>query len=39
MCLAIPSKVLSITGSVGKVDIGGVVREISLALMQSISIF
>lgn len=33
MCLAVPAKVVAINDSVGKVDIAGVTRDISLMLL------
>lgn len=38
MCLAIPSKVLSIKGQTGRVDFGGVTKEISLCLLNDVKI-
>jgi hydrogenase expression/formation protein HypC len=35
MCLAVPGKVLEITGDVGRVDFGGVVREANLSLVDA----
>lgn len=35
MCLAIPAKILSIEGDRAKVDYGGNVREINIALIES----
>jgi hydrogenase expression/formation protein HypC len=34
MCLAIPAKVLEITGEVAKVDFGGVTREVNVSLVD-----
>lgn len=33
MCLAIPGRVLSVTGTTAKVDFGGVTRDAELALV------
>ena len=33
MCLAVPAKVIAVEDSVGKVDIAGVTRDISLMLL------
>ena len=33
MCLAIPAKIVAISGSVARVEIGGVVREADLTLL------
>ncbi len=38
MCLAIPMKVIKITGGLGVVELGGVRREISLQLVEDIEI-
>ena len=34
MCLAVPSKIVSITDQLGKVDIGGVIKEVNLCLLE-----
>lgn len=36
MCLAIPAKLIEIDGLKGKVDIGGVISEIGLALVDNV---
>ena len=38
MCLGIPGKVLEIQKNVAKVDVGGVLRDISLDLCPEVSI-
>lgn len=38
MCLAIPAQVVSIDGEQGTVDIGGVHKEISLALLDDVTV-
>jgi hydrogenase expression/formation protein HypC len=38
MCLAIPAQVVSIDGEQGLVDIGGVHKEISLALLDDVAV-
>ncbi len=35
MCLAIPAKILEITGEVAKVDFGGITREVDLSLVDA----
>lgn len=35
MCLAIPAKVLEITGDIAKVDFGGVTREVDVSLVDT----
>ena len=35
MCLAVPGKIISLDGDIGKVDFGsGVVREVNLAMLE-----
>jgi hydrogenase expression/formation protein HypC len=39
MCLAIPAKVVELTGGyMARVDLGGVRKEISLALVEGVSV-
>lgn len=38
MCLAVPSKVLSIEKNVGRVDFGGVIREVNLSLLDDVKV-
>jgi hydrogenase expression/formation protein HypC len=38
MCLAIPGKVIAIEKNVGKVDVGGLLQEISLDLCPDVSV-
>ncbi len=38
MCLAVPSKIIEMNGGVAKVDVGGVVREASLMLLDDAKI-
>jgi len=38
MCLAIPAEVITIDGETGKVDLGGVHKEISLALVEDVQV-
>ena len=35
MCLAIPGKVVDVEGDVGRVDFGGVQREVNLSLVEA----
>ncbi|MBN2494515.1 MAG: HypC/HybG/HupF family hydrogenase formation chaperone [Deltaproteobacteria bacterium] len=37
MCLAIPMRVIEKQGEIGKVEQGGVVREVSFALMPDVA--
>ena len=34
MCLAIPAKILDISGDIAKVDFGGVAREVNISLVD-----
>lgn len=35
MCLAVPGKIISLDGDIGKVDFGsGVIREVNLAMLE-----
>jgi hydrogenase expression/formation protein HypC len=34
MCLAIPAKILEISGDIAKVDFGGVAREVNVSLVD-----
>ncbi|MDH5807219.1 MAG: HypC/HybG/HupF family hydrogenase formation chaperone [Candidatus Methanomethylicaceae archaeon] len=36
MCLAIPAKIIKIIGEKAEVDIGGVIRETSIALVKNV---
>ncbi len=38
MCLAIPGKVIEIEKNVAKVDVGGLLREVSLDLCPDVSV-
>ena len=38
MCLAVPMKLLNIDGEFGKADLGGVVKEVSLSLIEDVKI-
>jgi len=38
MCLAIPGKILTITGTAAKVDFGGVTRDAELTLVPDASV-
>ncbi len=38
MCLAVPSKVIEINDSMAKVDVGGVVRDASIMLIDDVHI-
>ncbi len=38
MCLAIPAKVVEIAGDQGVIDMGGVRKEISLSLVDGVSV-
>jgi len=38
MCLAIPAEVISIDGDTAQVSLGGVKKEISLALVEDITV-
>ena len=38
MCLAVPSKIIEITGTQAKVEVDGVVRETSLMLLEDAQI-
>ncbi len=38
MCLAIPAKIVEINGVMATVDVGGVRKEISLALVDDVAI-
>ncbi|MCK4943823.1 MAG: HypC/HybG/HupF family hydrogenase formation chaperone [Candidatus Aminicenantes bacterium] len=38
MCLAVPMQVTEINGEMGKVEIGGVCREVGLMLLEDIRI-
>lgn len=35
MCWAVPTKVIEVDGQVGKVEIGGAVREVGLCLLEA----
>ncbi len=38
MCLGIPGKIIEIKRNVAKVDVGGILRDISLDLCQDVSL-
>lgn len=38
MCLAVPSKIIDITGNLARVEVDGVVRETSLMLLEDAKI-
>ncbi len=38
MCLAVPMKLLDVKGEVGKADLGGIVKEVSLSLIEDVKI-
>lgn len=38
MCLAIPAKLVEINGEKGKVETGGVRREVNLALVEDVNV-
>lgn len=38
MCLAVPSKVIEINGNIGKVDFGGVNKEVNLCLLEEVKV-
>ncbi len=38
MCLAMPAEVIAIDGETGKVNLGGVHKEISLALVEDVQV-
>jgi len=38
MCLALPAEVLEINGDMGKVNLGGVHKEVSLALVEDVEV-
>jgi hydrogenase expression/formation protein HypC len=38
VCLGVPMKVLSIDGGLAKVEMGGVVRQASLALVEGVEV-
>lgn len=38
MCLAVPMRVLEISGEMGRVEAGGISREICLVLLQEVEI-
>ena len=38
MCLAVPAKILEINELVARVDVGGNVREASIALLEDVSV-
>ena len=38
MCLAVPMKLLKVEGETGNVGLGGIVKEVSLALINDIKI-
>ncbi len=35
MCLAVPAKVISVSGDTAKVDFGGIQREVVIALIEN----
>ena len=38
MCLAVPSKIVSIAEQLGKVDIGGAIKEVNLCLLEDVQV-
>ena len=38
MCLAVPMKLLKIEGNTGNAELGGVIKEISLALLENVNV-
>ena len=38
MCLAVPAKVTEIKGEIAKVDVGGIVREISILMVPGVQV-
>lgn len=36
MCLAVPSRIIDINGTTARVDVGGVVREASIMLLDDV---
>ncbi len=38
MCLALPAEIIAIEGDMGKVNLGGVHKEISLALVEDVKV-
>ena len=38
MCIAVPLKLLSVEGEIGNAELGGIVKEISLALIDDAKI-
>lgn len=38
MCLAVPMQVKEIKGEMGKVEVGGVIREVGLMLLEDVRI-
>ena len=38
MCLAVPAKVLEITGSLARVDIEGNIREANITLLEGVAV-
>jgi hydrogenase expression/formation protein HypC len=38
MCLAIPSKVVEIKDGLGTIDVDGVIRKVSLLLLEDVSV-
>ncbi len=38
MCLAMPAEVIAIEGETGRVNLGGVQKEISLALVEDVQV-
>jgi len=35
MCLAIPGKIISITGDIGEIDFGGVIRRANITMVEA----
>jgi hydrogenase expression/formation protein HypC len=35
MCLAVPGKIISVSGDVGDIDFGGVVRQANLTMVEA----
>ncbi len=38
MCLALPAEVVAIDGEMGRVNLGGILKEVSLALVEEIQV-
>lgn len=38
MCLGVPGKIIDIKGNLGKMELGGVIKDVDLRLIEDISI-